>query len=454
VLLDLVVNHTSDEHPWFVESRSSLSNPKRDWYLWKPAHEGREPTRWPSVFGGSVWERDELTGEYYFHTFSRKQPDLNWENPQVRQAVYDMMHWWIDRGIAGFRVDAITFIKKNPKWPDTLDAYPKNASVLDGGCCNFPGILDHLRELRDQVLVPRGMVTVAESPGVAPAELADYIGEGRGVFNMIFTFDHVDVDARFDQPYHYVPWTLSIWKSRMTQWQSDLGDNGWLGLYLENHDHVRSVSKFGAEGLWREPSAKTLATWYFLMRGTPFIYQGQELGMTNTPFEGIGEYRDVSSRNAFRDGLAAGKSEDHMLDYLAKRSRDHSRTPLPWDASAQAGFTRGVPWIKVHPDYRSVNVASAQARPDSVFHHYRRLIALRKSRPELVHGGFEELYAESDAVGAYRRHLGERTSVVLANFTAEAQRLPRAHRGDVLLASSGRFDGQTLAPWQSVVVAE
>ncbi|MBN2812311.1 MAG: alpha-glucosidase, partial [Spirochaetales bacterium] len=284
IILDLVVNHTSDEHPWFLESRSSPDNPKRDWYIWKKAENGAPPTEWESFFGGPVWEMDEATGEYYFHAFSRKQPDLNWENPEVRRAVYDMMNWWIDRGIAGFRVDAITILKKNQAWPKKLDREKNRFSVLDGACCNQDGIMAFLREMRDEVFLPRGVVTVAEAPGVPISQMEDYIGEDSGAFDMIFAFDHMDIDISFDKPGTIASWTRSGWKQKTTMWQRAAGETGWLGLFLENHDHPRSVSRFGDESCFRRESAKTLATWYFLMRGTPFIYQGQELGMANAPF--------------------------------------------------------------------------------------------------------------------------------------------------------------------------
>ena len=452
VLLDLVVNHTSDEHPWFVESRSSRVNPKRDWYVWKPGVAGEAPTDWPSHFGGSVWEWDERTGEYYFHAFSKKQPDLNWENPEVRRAVYDMMHWWIDQGIAGFRVDAITFIKKNQDWPRKLDQESLKFSILDGACCNHPGIMDFLREMRDEVLAPRGMVTVAEAPGVPLADMSDFIGEKNGVFSMMFAFDHMDMDVRFDAPCKLFPWSLSDWKNRMTKWQRAIGDAGWLGLFLENHDQPRSVGRFGDMGEWREASAKTLATWYFLMRGTPFIYQGQEIGMANCPFKSIGEYRDIQSLNAHRDALAAGMDEKDIMKYLAGRSRDHARTPMQWDASRSSGFTDGEPWIRVNPEFTEFNVAAQRGDPDSVLEHYRKLIELRRRMDVFVHGDFEELAADSDSIGGYRRRLGDESATVWCNFSASPVDLPETADGRVVLDPAGNFDGRTLGPWQSAVL--
>lgn len=453
ILLDLVVNHTSDEHPWFAESRSSRDSPKRDWYIWKKGDGGAPPTEWGSFFGGSVWELDEATGEYYFHAFSRKQPDLNWENPEVRRAVYEMMNWWLDRGIAGFRVDAITIIKKNQAWPRRLDRNRLSFSVLDGACCNESGIMDFLREMRDEVLVPRGAVTVAEAPGVPLSQMEEYIGEGSGVFNMIFAFDHMDLDVSFDRPGEIVPWTRLQWKEKMAGWQRAVDGRGWLGLFLENHDHPRSVSRFGDPVSFRNESAKTLATWYFLMRGTPFVYQGQELGMVNAPFSSIADYRDIAALNLYRDSLSSGSGGGAAaaLSYLARRGRDHARTPMPWDGSSNAGFSSGKPWIGPADDRPEVNVGAELGAEGSVLEHYRALIRLRREMDVFALGDFLELEAQSDRIGGYQRRLGKALATVWCNFTGEPVQLPVRPRGEILLDPTGRFDGMTLDAWQSVV---
>jgi glycosidase len=449
IVLDLVANHTSDEHPWFVESRSSKTNPKRDWYYWKPA-DGGLPTDWPSFFGGPVWELDPATNEYYLHTFSKKQPDLNWENPAVREALFDMIGWWIDRGIAGFRIDAITFIKKRPDWPRVIDT-PPFVPV------NEPGILTFLAELRDRVMKPRGMVTVAESPGISPESLDPYVGPD-GVFSMVFTFDHMDIDARSGRPQVYEPWTLAEWKRTFSMWQNGTNRSGWLGLYLENHDQVRSVSKFGDPDRCPRLSAQALATWYFLMRGTPFIYQGQELGMSNSPFPRPEDYRDVSAVNALAAARRSGRrgAVEETLVFLALRGRDHARTPMPWSAAPHAGFTTGEPWIAVQPDYPRVNVEAEEGDPGSVLHHYRALIRLRKSEPTLVHGAYEDLWPDSDTLGAYRRRGPGRTITVVVHFGGGSVALPPGldPGGEVLLATGGAFDGKNLGPWQAVVLAQ
>jgi glycosidase len=451
ILLDLVVNHTSDEHVWFRESKSSKTNPRRDWYIWKSGEGGEPPTDWPSMFGGKTWEYDETTGEYYFHTFSKKQPDLNWENPAVRNAVFEMMEWWLDRGIAGFRVDAITFIKKNQAWPKTLDRNSLKYSILDGACCNQEGIMDFLREMRDRVLIPKEAVTVAEAPGVELERMSEYIGEKDGVFSMMFTFDHIDLDVRFDSPFRLFPWTLEQWKGKMCGWQKAIGNSGWLGLFLENHDQPRSLNRFGNSGAYRNESAKTLATWYFLMRGTPFIYQGQELGMTNCPFSGIEEYRDLASLNAWRDGRSMGMAETDILNYLQGRSRDHSRTPMQWDSGSNAGFTDGTPWIRLNPNFPDVNASIQSADENSILAHYRKLVELRKTEPVFTDGDFEELAAGSGHIGGYRRRRGKAEATVWCNFSGERAALPEAVTGKTVIDPSGRFDGTTLEPWQSIV---
>lgn len=445
VILDLVVNHTSDEHPWFVESRRSPNSPYRDWYWWKPGQGDRPPTDYPSIFGGSAWQRDETTGEYYFHTFSPKQPDLNWENPAVRSAVCDIVDWWANLGVAGFRIDAITFIKKNLDWPTTL-AKPPFVPV------NEPGVLDFLREVRDRAFRPRDMMTVAEAPGTEPGAIGDYVGLKDGVWSMMFVFDHVDIDLRPGQPLTYADWSLTEWKATFSRWQKAAGDHSWLALYLENHDQVRSVSKFGDSGRYRKESAQVLAAWYFLMRGTPFVYQGQELGMVNAPFRSLDQYRDLHARNLYREGIEAGMTEDQVLEFLSRRGRDHSRTPFPWSAAPQGGFTEGQPWIDLNPDYPEVNAAAQQADPGSVLAYYQALIRLRKTDPVFTEGRYEELWPESPHVGAYRRVHGSTTVTVVGNFTAQEQPLVTPVGGRLLLSNYPSFDGCSLGPWQTVVV--
>lgn len=451
IIMDLVANHTSDEHAWFMESRSSKDNPKRDWYIWKPGLDGNEATNWESLFGGSAWELDDATGEYYLHCFSKKQPDLNWENPAVRQAVFSMMEWWADQGIAGFRVDAITFIKKDQQFPQLQSVDNRPYAPLHDACLNQPGILEFLQEMKEKVLKPRGLMTVAEAPGVPIEQIPDYLDEETGVFNMIFQFDHVDIDIKPDAPGVYHPWRLSEFKQTLTKWQLETAKYGWLALYLENHDHVRSTSKFGDDQRYHSESAKMLAAYYFFMRGTPFIYQGQEIGMTNCPFESIEEYEDIMSLNFYREETKFGRSESEIMDYLAKRSRDHGRTPMQWDDRPAAGFTSGQPWLKVNPNYKEINVEKSIADEQSVLHFYRELIKLRRANKTLVYGDYEEIFSDSDEIGGYCRTLGGERWTVLCNFTDKSIPVAPAYSATLVLSNMKENEKGIIKPYEALI---
>lgn len=451
IIMDLVGNHTSDEHAWFVESRKSKHNPKRDWYIWKPGYEGKEPTNWESIFGGSAWEYDEDSEEYYLHCFSKKQPDLNWENPEVRQAVFSLMDWWIDQGIAGFRIDAITFIKKNQQFPQLTTEDNRPYAPLNEACLNQPGILGFLHEMKGQVLEPRGVMTVAEAPGVPIEHIPDYLDEKNGVFNMIFQFDHVDLDIKPMLKGTYHAWELTDFKKALSKWQVETAKYGWMALYLENHDHVRSVSKFGNDGSYRVESAKMLAAYYFLMRGTPFIYQGQEIGMTNCPISTINEYRDIESLNFHRHENALGRTEADIMDYLAKRSRDHGRTPMQWNAEPMAGFTTGNPWIKVNPNYPLINVEQSMLDESSVLHFYRQLIKLRRENMALVYGDYNEIYEDSNEIGGYVRTYGNESWIILCNFTDKIIFLSEPLPNIVVLSNIENHAENILKPYEVII---
>lgn len=448
VFMDLVANHTSDEHAWFLESRASKDSPKRDWYIWRKGRDGGPPDGLTSHFGGSAWEYDERTGESYFHLFSRRQPDLNWENPEVRAAIRDVMRFWLDRGVSGFRMDAITYLKKD--WANAPADGPAAAM-----CLNKPGLLDFLREMKREALAPYGAATVAEAPGVPAERAMEFIDPDDGVFDLLFTFDHVDLDIAGVPRGQRRPWDLRTFKRGFTDWEKAAGERGWLALYLENHDQVRSVSKFGDDGRYRTESATMLAAWYLLMRGTPFVYQGQELGMANAPFRTIAEYRDVDALNLHREALAAGRSEAEVLRYLAVRGRDHSRTPMQWSGAPNAGFTDGTPWIAANPDCLTVNAEREAADPGSVLSFYKRLIRLRRTHPAFVDGTFEEILADSQALGGYLRTLGPARFAVVCNFTAASQPLPdlpalRGMRRVLGNARSGAPDA--LGPYETRVL--
>jgi len=417
LILDLVINHTSDEHPWFVESRSSRDNPKRDWYIWRKGKDGAEPNNWESIFGGSAWEYDETTGEYYLHLFTRKQPDLNWENEEVRRALYRMINWWLDKGVDGFRIDAITHIKKKPGLPDLPN--PDNRRYVPSFPyhMNVEGILDWLDELKRETFDRYDIMTVGEANGVSAEEAEKWVGEARGVFNMIFQFE---TNGLWNFKAGGKPDWLA-YKKTMSRWQEKLEGKGWNALFFENHDLPRSVSVWGDDGRYREKSAKALATLYFLMKGTPFIYQGQEIGMTNVRFPSIGDYNDVPCIQRYWKDRQAGKSHEEAMAPIWRSGRDNARTPMQWNAGPNAGFTTGTPWLKVNPNYADINVEEQRTRPDSVLNYYRALIRLRKSAPALVYGKYGLLLPDHEHVYAYTRTLDGETYLVVVNLSDAGQ---------------------------------
>jgi len=427
LIMDLVVNHTSDEHPWFVESRSTRESPKRDWYWWRPAREGMsagdpgaEPTNWRAAFAGSAWQFDETTGEYYLHIFSTRQPDLNWENPEVRQAIYTMMRWWLDRGVDGFRMDVINFISKDPALPDgrALASGP----YADGGShyvCG-PRIHEFIAEMHREVFADRteAVLTVGEMPGVTVDEAVLFTDPARAELDMVFQFEHVGLDHG-DGKWDVRSLDLRDLKASFGRWQAGLADVGWNSLYWNNHDQPRVVSRFGDDGADRVAAAKTLATLLHLHRGTPYVYQGEELGMTNAPFATIDDFRDIESIHAYDELVAAGRSPHDVLTALRAMSRDNARTPMQWDASKHAGFTTGEPWIAVNPNHVEINAESARSDQGSVFHHYRRLIELRHTDPVVVHGDFTMLLPDDEQVYAFLRRLGDVELLVVANISTD-----------------------------------
>ncbi|MFC3040501.1 alpha-glucosidase [Virgibacillus xinjiangensis] len=415
LIMDLVINHTSDEHPWFIESRSSKHNPYRDYYIWRPGKKGREPNNWESIFHGSAWEYDERTKEYYMHVFSKKQPDLNWENPVVRKELYSMVNWWLDKGIDGFRVDAISHIKKLPGLPDLPNPEQKEYVPSMEGHRNREGIQVYLKELKEETFSNYDIMTVGEANGVTVEEADEWVGEKNGKFDMIFQFEHLDLWGKSTSG----GLDIHALKETLTKWQKGLEGKGWNALFLENHDQPRSVSTWGDDGPIWEKSAKCLATMYFLMQGTPFIYQGQEIGMTNVRFDSIDDYKDVATHNLYRAEKKAGKSHQEIMEIIWKNGRDNSRTPMQWSNRKQAGFTDGVPWIRVNPNYQFINVQQAMNQEDSIYQYYKELILLRKREEVLVYGKYELILEEDDQVYAYTRRLGGEVMIVITNLFNE-----------------------------------
>jgi oligo-1,6-glucosidase len=348
IMLDLVVNHTSDEHPWFVESRSSKDNDKRDFYFWRPGKDGKEPNNWLSCFSGSAWEYDATTDEYYLHIFSKKQPDLNWDNPRVRKEVYDMMKWWLDKGIDGFRMDVINFISKVDGLPSVEgDGYQWGGAYFMNG----PRIHEYLQEMNREVLSHYDLITVGETPGVTPEQAILYTAEDRKELQMVFQFEHMELDSGPNVKWDLKPWRLHDLKVTMSKWQTALDGKGWNSLYLNNHDQPRMVSRFGDDGKYRVESAKMLATFLHMMQGTPYIYQGEEIGMTNVRFSSIDEYRDIETLNMYREYRERGVPVESIMESIYAKGRDNARTPMQWNDSENAGFTTGKPWIAVNPNY-------------------------------------------------------------------------------------------------------
>ncbi|WP_306369840.1 alpha-glucosidase [Nocardiopsis sp. CC223A] len=459
LIMDLVVNHTSDEHPWFVDSRASRDSPYRDFYFWRPGRGDGPPNNWGSVFSGPAWTRDDATGEYFLHLFSRRQPDLNWENPKVRAQVHAIARWWLDRGADGFRMDVINFVSKVPGLPDGPVPPGGRYGLFAEYSINGPRLHEFLGGLRDAAFAGRDVLTVGEMPGVDVEQARAHTDPEGGEVSMVFQFEHVDLDHGPGGKFDRVPLDLRRLKGSLDRWQLGLADRGWNSLYLNNHDQPRAVSRFGDDGEHRVASAKTLATTLHMMRGTPYVYQGEELGMTDAGFSDISEYRDVETLNHHRHALAAGADGSRVMAGIARMSRDNARTPMQWDASPNAGFTTGTPWIAVNPNHTEINAEAALADPDSVFHHYRRLIALRKEHSVVVHGAYTPLLPDHPALYAYTRTLDGTVLTVLANWSRDTVAVApdpavAGPRPELLLGTHPAAEGvfAPLRPWESRVL--
>ena len=469
LVLDLVVNHTSDEHPWFAESRSSVHSPKRDWYWWRPPRHGMdvgapgaEPTNWESAFSGSAWELDPHSGQYYLHLFSRKQPDLNWENPQVRQAIYEMMRWWLDLGVDGFRMDVINLISKHVEADGSLhDGVPVAGHAWGDGSAEFangPRIHEFLAEMHAQVFAgrPEQLLTVGEMPWVTVEQARLFTDPARAELDMVFQFEHVNLDFEGTK-WHRKPLDLLDLKASFGRWQAGLADVGWNSLYWDNHDQPRAVSRFGDDSpRYRRDSATCLATLLHLHRGTPYVYQGQEIAMANYPFAGFADFADIESVNHFRHAVTAGADPERELAAMRQASRDNARTPVQWDDTPNAGFTTGTPWFPVNPDHVEWNAAAQRDDPDSVFSHYRRLIALRHDLPVVALGDFHMLLPEHGEVYAFTRTLGDDRLLVVCNVGIASvdldDLLPQAVPAQLVLGNLPAGDPALLRPWEARVL--
>lgn len=459
IVMDLVVNHTSDEHAWFVESKKSRENPYRDYYIWREGKDGKEPNNWGSVFNGSAWVYDETTDMYYLHLFSKKQPDLNWDNPKVREEVFSMMNWWCEKGIDGFRMDVISMISKVEGLPDGKvrgGLYGDASPYVQNG----PHVHEYLQEMNKEVLSKYDLLTVGECAGVTIEEAKKYASNKGTELGMVFQFEHMDLDQGEFSKWSDKKVKLTALKENLTKWQNELEGKAWNSLFWCNHDQPRVVSRFGNDSKeYREVSAKMLATCLHLMQGTPYVYQGEELGMTNVPFASVDEFKDIESINAYHEYVESGLiSKEDMMRYLCYKSRDNARTPMQWNDQKNAGFTTGTPWIKVNPNYMEINAEEEVKRADSVFSYYKKLIALRHQEEVIVYGHYELLLPESEELYVYTRELNEEKLLVICNFTDKevSYAVPDEFVGKEILISN--YEEQeikqelSLKPYEAIVI--
>lgn len=455
IVMDLVANHTSDEHPWFVESRKSKDNPYRDYYIWRDGTDGLPPNNWGAVFGGSAWKKDETTDQYYLHLFAEKQPDLNWANEKVRDEIFNIMQWWCNKGIDGFRMDAIAYIGKE-SFEDGIKDTGCLYAPFDQRTANRPLAHTYLKEMRDKVLSKYDIVSIGETGCVTPADAIKYANYDGSELNMVFQFDHVELNSDpVIGKWNDKKVTLPQLREVLNRWQTELAGKAWNSLFLTNHDQPRCVSRFGNDSpMYRAKSAKMLATMAFLMKGTPFIYQGDELGMTNIYFTRLDDYRDIEIFNTYHQFVDSGMVTcADMMRYFALLGRDNGRTPMQWNTSSNAGFSTGIPWIKVNKNYLEINAEDEMSDPDSVFSYYKKLISLHHTETTLVYGAFIPMLEDSDDIYAYKRVLDDDTILVLCNFTDRTVSCPVEYSCDTeLLSNYSEHKKGYLYPYESVVV--
>ena len=415
LIIDLVINHTSDEHPWFIESKSSKDNPKRDWYIWRDGKEDKEPNNWESIFGGSAWVKDEKTNQYYLHLFTKKQPDLNWKNKDMRSAIYEMMNWWLDKGIDGFRVDAISHINKEEGLLDMPN--PNNLKYVSSfdKHMNVEGIHEYLKDIKDNTYGKYDVMTVGEANGVTPEDAHLWVSEEEGKFNMVFQFEHLDLwNNNMNKSLDLVKF-----KKVLSKWQNNLHNIGWNALFIENHDIPRIVSMLGNDEKYWYESSTCLGLMYFMQEGTPFIYQGQEIGMTNVEFENIEDYDDVKTKNNYYLGLESGESHENLIKRAWRLSRDNSRTPMQWDDSNFGGFSKSKPWININPNYKTINVKNQINDEYSILNFYKTMIKIRKSNEALIYGEYKLILEDDKNIYAYKRVLGSDEFIIITNMSNE-----------------------------------
>lgn len=452
LIMDLVLNHTSDEHAWFKASSASADNAFRDYYFWRKGNGDGPPNNWPSFFAGDAWTYHPPTDAWYLHLFSKKQPDLNWENPAVREALYGVVNFWLDKGVDGFRLDVIPLISKRTDFPATnLNRF---GDIVRSVYSNGPRVHEYIRALRERTFARKGAVTVGEGPGITPETGPDYVHSDRAELDMIFHLDHMFLGygpgGRFDP----VPFSLQDIKRIVRQWDDAIGQKGWISIFMDNHDFPRMVSRFGNDGPFRRQSACLLATMILTLRGTPCIYQGSEIAMANVAFDRIEDFDDVETKNFYRQMRAQGMTDAAFIALANQYGRDNARTPMQWSAAPNAGFTSGTPWLNVNPDYKDWNVEAAMADPDAVLHYYRHMIAFRKAHPLLTYGHYDDLDPDHPQVFAYRRYDDTQAMVILLNCSdTPADYTPPVPLGDTLVSNEGLqpYSGR-LNPWQALII--
>ncbi|MCQ4948734.1 MULTISPECIES: glycoside hydrolase family 13 protein [Oscillospiraceae] len=447
-VMDFVGNHTSDEHPWFEAARQSKDSPYHDYYIFREGKNGAEPSNWASVFGGSIWEYNQPTGEYYLHTFAVKQPDLNWENPKVVDEVVDILKFWVDRGVDGFRLDAINYLYKEPDFPDVEPMPGSKYGFANQHYANKPRVNEHFRDLNERVFGKYGMMTVAEVAYVDMETARQYCGPDRRELNMLYLFDLLNIDQEGFDKFSPKPLDLPLFKKTALEWQQGLHGQGWQALFMDNHDQPRAVSRFGDDGVYWKESAKMLANCFYMMQGTPYIFQGDEIGMTNVHYDSVEKFRDVEVFNTYEERKAAGESDEALLKVFCDRARDNGRTPMQWDDSENAGFTAGTPWIEVNDNYRKINVASQEGDPDSILNFYRELIAKRKQWDVIAYGDMELYHPDCDKTFGYIRRFENQALFCLSNFTGEEIEfhLPEEFLSDRTSVLLQNYPGLVIAP--------
>jgi len=458
IIMDLVVNHTSDQHEWFQESKKSKDNPYRDYYIWRDPVDGHEPNNWGSYFSGSVWKFDKTTGQYYLHLFADGQPDLNWENPQVRDEVWSLMRFWLDKGVDGFRMDVINLISKPAGLPDGQKAEDERYADAGKMVADGPRLNEFLQEMNQKVLSKYDVMTVGEMPGSTPEDAIKYTGLDANELNMVFQFDHVGLEPNPDPrlgKWNDQPIKLVELKQSLSNWETKLDGKGWNSLYWNNHDQPRAVSRFATDNpKYRVKAAKMLGTTLHMMQGTPYVYEGEELGMTNVHYEKLAQYEDLESINAYRELVEDEKiiDSESMLKYLSYKSRDNARTPMQWDQTKNAGFTSGKPWFSLNPNFDEINARNQIEDSDSVFSYYKKLIRLRHQYDIIVYGSYELLDPEDTEVFAYKRRYNDETLLVISNFTdKELTRDYDQKQGATLIGNYSDDQNMELRPYESKV---